>query len=160
MRKQQQANRLRELGDSPRKLLYKLLPARIGQMLEAPTVRHLRTASGLLGTFALLGLCVPSQASNFVGLAAAATMGLIYQRNRPEPVKDELGNVGAVQKPSPKEMLAAIGATATGVLVSVVLASSLGFLLGVPFEAIFCLTSCSALWLVSLFVKVYQCFDA
>merc|ERR1740129_1592284 len=101
-RKRQQANRVRELGDSPRRLFQKYiagyLPPRVRQMFEAPNAKHFRWTSGLLGTFALIALCVPTQAANFVGLGAASALGLIYQRNRPEPVKDEFGNVGRVQK--------------------------------------------------------------
>jgi len=157
-RKRQQANRLRELGDSPR--MQKYLPPSIVRMLEAPSTTHFRTASGLLGAFALLGLCVPTQSSNFVGLASAATMGLIYQRSRPEPVKDEFGNVGAIQKPNPKEMLATIGVTASGVFFSLTLAWCLANLIDAPFDVLFCLTTCAVLWLVSLSFRVYQCFDA
>ena len=49
-------------------------------MLEPPSTKHFRWASGLLGAFALMGLCVPTQATNFIGLAAASSMGLVYQR--------------------------------------------------------------------------------
>lgn len=114
----QQANRLRELGDSPRRLFQKYvagyIPPGVRRMMEPPTTKHFRWASGLMGAFALMGLCVPTQATNFIGLAAASAMGLVYQRNRPEPVRDDMGNIGAVQKPNVKEMGASIALVVIG----------------------------------------------
>ena len=78
-------------------------PPSVRRMLEPPTTKHFRWASGLLGAFALMGLCVPTQATNFIGLAAASSMGLVYQRNRPEPVRDDMGNIGAARKPRREE---------------------------------------------------------
>merc|ERR1711879_354984 len=75
-RKRQQANRVRELGDSPRRLFQKYiadnLPPGIRQMIEPPSTKHFRWTSGLLGAFALMTLCVPTQAPNFVGLGAVS----------------------------------------------------------------------------------------
>merc|ERR1711879_591339 len=108
----QQANRLRELGDSPRSLLEKTFAGRtplfIREMFEPPTMKHFRWASSLLGAFLLLALCAPATSFNCIGLGTASTLGLIYQRNRPEPVKDDLGNVGEVRKINPKEIFAAL----------------------------------------------------
>jgi len=165
VRKQQQANRLRELGDSPRKLFVKYiagyLPPSIRQMFEVPNTKHFRVASGLMGAFALAGLCVPTQASNFVGLAAAATMGLVYQRNRPEPVKDDMGNVGAVQKINYKEAGMSVVVALFGIAVGLGITAGLMHFSAddAPFQSLFCLTVCLVLWTISLFVKVYQCFD-
>ncbi|CAL1172359.1 unnamed protein product [Cladocopium goreaui] len=105
----QQANRLRELGDSPRRLFQKYvagyIPPGVRRMMEPPTTKHFRWASGLMGAFALMGLCVPTQATNFIGLAAASAMGLVYQRNRPEPVRDDMGNIGAAGSPIVKALV-------------------------------------------------------
>lgn len=163
VRAKQQANRLRELGDSPRRLFQKYvagyIPPSIRQMMEPPDTKHFRWASGLLGLFALIGLCVPTQASNFVAMGAASCMGLVYQRNRPEPVKDDMGNQGAVQKPNIKEM----GATIVLVLLSTVSGLGLSYLLAYclnsDFQTCVCATTCFILWLVALFFKVYDCFD-
>jgi len=163
-RQRQQANRMRELGDSPRRLLQKYvggyLPPSVRQMIEPPNTKHFRWTSGLLGVFALLALCVPTQAPNMVGLGAASALGLIYQRNRPEPVKDEFGNVGAVRKVNPKEMLATIVVVVLGIVIGLGLSLGLGYLVDTPFQVIFATTTCLVLWLVALFFKVYQCFDA
>lgn len=164
MKKRQQANRLREFGDTPRRLLGKLakkyLPASVNEMLEPPDMKHFQKTSGLIGAFTLLGLCVPTQASNFVGLAAASALGLIYARGRPEPVRDEMGNAGAVQKINFKEM----GATVAVVLISALIGG--GATLGVarmnseaPLTITF-LVSCSIIfWFSALFFKVYGCFE-
>eukprot|EP00439_Symbiodinium_sp_Y106_P037453 s4066_g4.t1 len=164
LRAKQAANRLRELGDSPRRLFHKYVagyvPPGVRQMIEPPTTKHFRWASGLLGAFALFGLCVPTQATNFIGLAAASAMGLVYQRNRPEPVKDDMGNVGAVQKPNVKEMGASIALVVIGAIVSAGLSLMISFTLQTDFQAYFCTTTCFVLWLIALFFKVYQCFDA
>eukprot|EP00931_Biecheleriopsis_adriatica_P096610 TRINITY_DN70255_c0_g1_i1.p1 TRINITY_DN70255_c0_g1~~TRINITY_DN70255_c0_g1_i1.p1 ORF type:complete len:321 (-),score=61.14 TRINITY_DN70255_c0_g1_i1:140-1102(-) len=163
VRAKQQANRLRELGDSPKRLFQKYvagyIPPNIRQMLETPTKMHFRWASGLLGFFALIGLCIPTQASNFVALSGAACMGLVYQRNRPEPVKDEMGNVGAVQKPNIKEMGATIALVVLSVGLGLGLSSLLTYCLGIDQGTCFCATTCLILWLVALFFKVYECFD-
>merc|ERR1719343_1121508 len=118
-------------------------------MLEHPGAVHFRTVSSLLGVFALLGLCVPTQSSNFVGLATATTMGLVYQRNRPEPVKDEFGNPGAVQKINYQEAAAAVVVAALGLALGAGAAAGLNFYSGAPFEAVFCISACGALWLVA-----------
>jgi hypothetical protein len=164
LRKHQQANRLREFGNSPRRLFQKYvlgyLPPGVRQMVEAPTGPHARRVSVLLGGFALLGLCVPASAMNFVGLAAASALGFIYTRSRPEPVKDEFGNAGAVQKINPKEMGATIvlviigGLLSAGVSVPLTLSSP-----EVSPALIFCETCCLVYWMMSLCFKVYQCFD-
>jgi len=163
VRKRQQANRIRELGDSPRRLFMKYiagyLPPSVRQLFEVPTTKHLRLASALMGGFALIGLCVPTQASNFVGLSAAATMGLIYQRGRPEPVKDEFGNVGRVQKINYKEAGATVVVGLLGVVIGLGITAGLCAVSDAPFEGIFCLSTCSVLWALSLFLKVYGCFD-
>lgn len=163
VRKQQQANRLREIGDSPRKLFQKYIagyiPPNIRQMVEAPSWKHLQRVSGLLGFFALMGLCVPQGGTNFVGLGAAATMGLVYLRSRPEPVKDDMGNAGEVKKLNFKEMFASIVVTVLGAALGTGISIAVSYFVDAPFEALFCLTTCSMLWLVALFFKVYQCFD-
>lgn len=163
-RQRQQANRMRELGDSPRRLFQKYilgyLPPSVRQMVEPPNTKHFRWTSGLLGLFALLGLCVPTQATNFVGLAAASAMGLVYQRNRPEPLKDDMGNVGEVKKVNPKEMIATILLVISGCLIGVGLSLLIGYVVDTPFQVIFASTTCVVLWVFSLFFKVYQCFDA
>ncbi|CAK0902729.1 unnamed protein product, partial [Prorocentrum cordatum] len=164
MRKRQQANRLREFGNSPKRLFqtYVLgyLPPGVRQMFEAPTGAHARRVSVLLGGFALLGLCVPASSMNFVGLAAASALGFIYTRARPEPVKDEFGNAGSVQKINPKEMVATIVLVILGGLLSA------GVTFPVSLSApevspalIFCETACVVYWMMSLSFKVYQCFD-
>jgi len=162
-RAKQQANRLRELGDSPKRLFDKYVagyvPPSIRQMIQPPNTKHFRWASGLLGAFALIGLCVPSQATNFVGLGAASAMGLVYQRNRPEPVKDDMGNVGAVQKPNIKEMAACIALIIVGAGVGTGLSYLLAYLLKTEFQVCFCATVCFILWLISLFFKVYGVFE-
>jgi len=163
VRRRQQANRLRELGDSPRKLFQKYLlgylPPNVRQMLEAPSMKQFRLASGLLGMCALIGLCVPTQATNVIGLGAACSMGCVFSRNRPEPVKDDMGNVGAVQKLNPKEVVATI--------ILVVLAAGLGLGLAfaidrfvtAPFAVIYSTCACLWYWLAALFFKVHECFD-
>eukprot|EP00442_Polarella_glacialis_P054158 CAMPEP_0115152044 /NCGR_PEP_ID=MMETSP0227-20121206/65944_1 /TAXON_ID=89957 /ORGANISM="Polarella glacialis, Strain CCMP 1383" /LENGTH=332 /DNA_ID=CAMNT_0002562613 /DNA_START=54 /DNA_END=1052 /DNA_ORIENTATION=+ len=162
-RVRQQANRLRELGDSPRRLFQKYIagyvPLNIRQMIEPPDTKHFRWASSLLGIFTLIGLCVPTQASNFVALSAASTMGLVYQRNRPEPVKDEGGNVGRVEKPKLKEMGACIVLIALGVGTGALLTTGLVKLLNMDFQSTFLFTTCFTLWLIALFFKVYETFD-
>lgn len=160
----QQANRLRELGDSPRRLFQKYvagyIPPGIRRMMEPPTTKHFRWASGLLGAFALMGLCVPTQATNFIGLAAASAMGLVYQRNRPEPVRDDMGQIGAVQKPNAKEMGASIALVVIGALLGAGISFLIASALQTEFQAYFCATTCFVLWIFALFFKVYQCFDA
>lgn len=162
-RARQQANRLRELGDSPRKLFLKHvagnLPPSVRQMLEPPTTKHFRWVSAVLGVFALAGLCIPSQATNFVGLAAASSMGFVYQRGRPEPVKDDMGNVGRVEKKNPKEMGACIVLVLLGAGFGLVLSYALAALLSTDFRACFCTTACLVLWFISLFFRVHECFD-
>jgi len=163
LRQRQQANRMRELGDSPRRLFQKYiagyLPPSVRQMYEPPNTKHFRWSSALLGVFALLALCVPTQAANFVGLGAASTLGLVYQRNRPEPVKDEFGNVGEVRKVNPKEMGASIVLVILGVAIGLILSLGIGYLVDTPFQVIFATTTCLVLWLFALFFKVHQCFD-
>jgi len=163
-RQRQQANRVRELGDSPRRLFQKYvagcLPPSIRQMLEPPSTKHFKWTSGLLGTFALLGLCVPTQASNFVGLGAVSALGLVYQRDRPEPPKDDMGNVGRVSKVNPKEMIATIAVVVLGCLIGLGLSLAIGYVVDTPFQVIFAASTCMVLWLVALFFKVYQVFDA
>mmetsp|Transcript_10024 Transcript_10024/g.28276 ORF Transcript_10024/g.28276 Transcript_10024/m.28276 type:complete len:357 (+) Transcript_10024:52-1122(+) len=162
-RQRQQANRMRELGDSPRRLFQKYIagyiPPSIRQMIESPSTKHFRWTSGLLGVFALMALCVPTQAPNFVGLGAVSSMGLIYQRNRPEPVKDEMGNVGRVSKVNPKEMIATIVVTLFGVVTGFLLSLGIGYLVDAPFQVVFATTICLVLWPLTLYFKVYQCFD-
>lgn len=162
-RARQQANRMRELGDSPRRLFQKYvaghLPPSVRQMFELPDTKHFRWSSALLGGFALLALCVPTQAANFVGLGGVSALGLVYQRNRPEPVKDEFGNVGRVTKINPKEMVASIVLVLIGVLIGVGVSFALDFFLEVAFQMTFAPTTCLVLWLVALFFKVHQCFD-
>eukprot|EP00441_Pelagodinium_beii_P040038 CAMPEP_0197627080 /NCGR_PEP_ID=MMETSP1338-20131121/5790_1 /TAXON_ID=43686 ORGANISM="Pelagodinium beii, Strain RCC1491" /NCGR_SAMPLE_ID=MMETSP1338 /ASSEMBLY_ACC=CAM_ASM_000754 /LENGTH=314 /DNA_ID=CAMNT_0043197699 /DNA_START=31 /DNA_END=975 /DNA_ORIENTATION=- len=162
-RAKQQANRLRELGDSPRRLFHKYvagyIPPGIRQMIEPPNTKHFRWASGLLGAFALIGLCVPSQATNFVGLGAASSMGLVYQRGRPEPVKDEMGNVGRVQKPPIKEMGITIALILSGVGIGTLTSYLLALALKTEFQACFCPTVLLVLWVISLFFKVYGIFE-
>eukprot|EP00437_Effrenium_voratum_P017039 CAMPEP_0181451516 /NCGR_PEP_ID=MMETSP1110-20121109/28733_1 /TAXON_ID=174948 /ORGANISM="Symbiodinium sp., Strain CCMP421" /LENGTH=294 /DNA_ID=CAMNT_0023575773 /DNA_START=67 /DNA_END=951 /DNA_ORIENTATION=- len=163
LRSKQAANRLRELGDSPRRLFQKYvagyIPPGVRQMIEPPTASHFKWASGLLGTFTLMGLCVPTQATNFIGLAAASAMGLVYQRNRPEPVKDDMGNVGAIQKPNVKEMAASISVVVCGTLMGAGLSLLMSAVLNTDFQVYFCPATCFILWLFSLFFKVYQCFE-
>lgn len=160
----QQANRLRELGDSPRRLFQKYvagyIPPGVRRMIEPPNTKHFRWSSGLLGAFALMGLCVPTQATNFIGLAAASAMGLVYQRNRPEPVRDDMGNIGAVQKPNAKEMGASIALVLVGALLGAGMSLLISSMLQTEFQAYFCATTCFVLWLLALFFKVYQCFDS
>eukprot|EP00933_Yihiella_yeosuensis_P066986 TRINITY_DN71562_c0_g1_i1.p1 TRINITY_DN71562_c0_g1~~TRINITY_DN71562_c0_g1_i1.p1 ORF type:complete len:340 (-),score=68.91 TRINITY_DN71562_c0_g1_i1:34-1053(-) len=163
VRARQQANRLRELGDSPRRLFHKYIagyvPPSIRQMIQPPDQKHFRWASGLLGTFALIGLCVPSQATNFVSLGAASTMGLVYQRNRPEPVKDDMGNPGKVEKPNLKEMGACIALVVLGAGLGTLLSFGVAAAFDVDPQTAFCGTACAVLWLVALFFKVYKVFD-
>lgn len=163
VRQRQQANRLRELGDSPRRLLNKyvlgFLPPSIRQMIEAPDMPHFRRASGLCGLFALLGLCVPTQATNFVGLAAASAMGLIYQRGRPEPVKDEMGNVGEVRQINFKEMGGTIGVVALAAALGCGLSYLFVQFTDAPIQAAFCASTCFFFWMAALFFKVYQVFE-
>merc|ERR1719461_2366349 len=135
------------------------LPPSVRGMFEPPGTKHFRWASGLLGTFALIGLCVPTQAANFVGLGAASCMGLVYQRNRPEPVKDDMGNVGRVQPPNFKEMGASVLLAVLGVLLGVGATLGIGYVVDWPFQTLFALTTLSFLWLIALFFKVYQVFE-
>lgn len=163
MRQRQQANRLREIGGSPKRLFQKYIagyiPPNIRQMIEVPTSSHFRWTSSLLGLFALMSLCVPTQASSFVGLGAACAMGLIYQRNRPEPVKDDMGNVGEVRKINPKEFAATIALVAAGVALGAALSIAIFYFVDVAPMVGFSFATCSVLWVVALFFKVYQCFD-
>lgn len=163
LRKRQAENRLRQFGDSPRRLFVKYvagyLPPGVRQMLEVPDAKHFRRASGLIGLFALLGLCVPTQATNFVGLAAASSLGFVYQRNRPEPVKDEMGNAGAVQKLNFKEMGASIALVVLGGIIGGSAAIGIVRLTDASLPVVFCTSCCLMFWLSALFFKVYECFD-
>eukprot|EP00929_Paragymnodinium_shiwhaense_P071388 TRINITY_DN36299_c1_g5_i1.p1 TRINITY_DN36299_c1_g5~~TRINITY_DN36299_c1_g5_i1.p1 ORF type:complete len:318 (+),score=87.46 TRINITY_DN36299_c1_g5_i1:84-1037(+) len=163
-KKQQQANRLREFGDTPRRLMVKTmgkyLPPGVNRMMEMPDGKHFQRASVLLGAFALLGLCVPTQTSNFVALSGASALGLIYARNRPEPVKDEMGAPGQVQKLNFKEMAATIAVVVIAGLIGG------GATLGVarlrsdtPLTVMFLVSCCFMFWTASLFFKVYGCFE-
>eukprot|EP00930_Biecheleria_cincta_P038206 TRINITY_DN26253_c0_g1_i1.p1 TRINITY_DN26253_c0_g1~~TRINITY_DN26253_c0_g1_i1.p1 ORF type:complete len:333 (-),score=56.56 TRINITY_DN26253_c0_g1_i1:75-1031(-) len=162
-RARQQANRLREMGDTPRKLFQKYiagyLPPSIRQMFQPPTMKHFRWASAVIGVFALAGLCIPAQGTNFVGLAGASAMGFVYQRGRPEPVKDDMGNVGRVQKNNPKEMAACIVLVLLGAGLGLLLSYALAAVLNTEWQMCFCPTACAALWLISLFFRVHECFD-
>lgn len=163
-RRRQQANRLREFGDSPRRLFQKYvaghLPPSVRQMFEAPTGAHFRRVSVLIGAFALMGLCLPASAMNFVGLAGASALGFVYTRARPEPVKDEFGAPGQVQKINPKEMGATLALVGVGILTSAAL--TFGFSAAAPDVSpalIFCETACVIFWITSLSFKVYGVFD-
>jgi len=164
-RQRQQANRMREVGDSPRRLFMKYvagnLPPSVRQMIEPPNAKLFQWTSGLFGLWALLALLAPTQALSFVGFSGVSAMGFIYQRNRPEPVKDEFGNVGEVRKINGKETIASIATVAIGVLLGLLISLGIGtVLVETPFPVIFALTACVVLWAQSLFIKVYQCFDA
>lgn len=162
-RARQQANRLRELGDSPRKMFQKYvagyIPPSIRQMFQPPSMKHFRWASAVIGVFALAGLCLPAQGTNFVGLAGASSMGFVYQRNRPEPVKDDMGNAGRVEKKNPKEMGATIVMVLLGAGLGLLLSYALAAILNTHWQICFCTTACFVLWLISLFFRVYECFD-
>lgn len=162
-RARQQANRLRELGDSPRKMFQKYvagyIPPGIRQMFQTPSMKHFRWASAVIGVFALAGLCIPAQGTNFVGLAGAASMGFVYQRNRPEPVKDDMGNQGRVEKKNPKEMAACVVLVVLGAGLGLLLSYALAAILNTEWQMLFCTTTCLVLWLISLFFRVNECFD-
>lgn len=162
-KRRQQAAAMREVGNTPRKLFQKCIagwvPPSIRQMMEVPDTKHFRWTSSLLGGCILLALCVPTQASNCVGLGAASAMGLIYQRNRPEPVKDEMGNVGEVRKINPKEMGATVAIVAIGALLGALMSLALGYVVDTPLQVVFAATTCSVLWLATMFFKVYECFN-
>jgi len=161
--RRQQAARMREIGNAPKNIFLKYIwgwvPPNVRQMVEAPDTKHFRWSSGLLGAFALMALCAPTQVTNFVGLGAASCMGLVYQRNRPEPVKDDMGNVGRVQPPNFKEMGASVLLAVLGVLLGVGATLGIGYVVDWPFQTLFALTTLSFLWLIALFFKVYQVFE-
>lgn len=161
--RRQQAARMREIGNAPKNIFLKYIwgwvPPNVRQMVEAPDTKHFRWSSGLLGAFALMALCAPTQVTNFVGLGAASCMGLVYQRNRPEPVKDDMGNVGRVQSPNFKEMGASVLLAVLGVLLGVGATLGIGYVVDWPFQTLFALTTLSFLWLIALFFKVYQVFE-
>jgi len=159
----ERAEKIKEVLETPKRLLNRYvlswIPVSIRDMLEVPTAKIFRKSSGLLGVFALLGLCVPNMASSFVGLGAAATMGLVYTRGRPEPVKDSQGNVGEVKKINLKEMGACIALVVASFLLGAGCTAALVELIYADFQVIFCVSTCFILWLVSLFFKVYEAFD-
>eukprot|EP00929_Paragymnodinium_shiwhaense_P071385 TRINITY_DN36299_c1_g3_i1.p1 TRINITY_DN36299_c1_g3~~TRINITY_DN36299_c1_g3_i1.p1 ORF type:complete len:366 (+),score=94.93 TRINITY_DN36299_c1_g3_i1:68-1099(+) len=164
LKKKQQANRLREFGDTPRRLvvkgMQKYLPAGVNRMMEFPDAKHFQRASVLLGAFTLLGLCVPTQASNFVGLSAASALGLIYARGRPEPVKDEMGAPGQVQKLNFKEVIATIAVVATAGLIGGGATLGLARLRSdTSLPVTFLVSCCFMFWTAALFFKVYGCFE-
>lgn len=165
IKKKQQAHRLREFGtlSGPRKMLAnaakKYLPAGVYNMLEPPDMKHFKKTSGLVGFFTLLGLCVPTQASNFVGLSAASALGLIYTRTRPEPVKDEMGQVGAVQKMNIKEMGGTLAIVLGSGLLGGALTLGVAKLVDTPLMLTFLVCCSFCFWLASLFFKVYGCFE-
>jgi len=160
---QERAQKITEVLETPKRLLnryvFSWIPVSIRDMLEMPTAKIFKKSSGLLGVFALLGLCVPNMASSFVGLGAAATMGLVYTRGRPEPVKDSQGNVGEVKKINLKEMGACIALVVASFLLGAGCTAALVELIYADFQVIFCVSTCFILWLVSLFFKVYEAFD-
>jgi len=157
------AAKLQKLSEAPKRFLMEYVlvfcPPSVRSMVEVPTWAHFARTSGLLGVFSLAGLCVPSQGTNFVGLGAAAALGLVYMRNRPEPVQDDMGHIGEVQKMNPKEMIAAVALVGACVLGGAALtALSLRCFLA-PFQSVFCVATCFLLWCAALFFKVYGCFD-
>lgn len=149
---------------SPERLIKKYvlgyIPPNIRQMIEMPTTSHVRWTGSILGAMALIAICVPQQAANFVGLAAACALGIIYQRGRPEPRKDDAGNVGEVQKVKPKEFVATIAVVLFGVLIGGFLTYLLNLIgVGMLPQVLFATATCGVFWVLTLFVKVYKCFD-
>jgi len=162
--RRQQAARMREIGNAPKNLFLKYIwgwvPPNVRQMVEAPDTKHFRWSSGLMGVFALMVLCAPTQATNFIGLGAACCLGLVYQRGRPEPVKDDFGNVGRVQQPNFKEMGASIALAVFGVALGLGASMAIGhFFVDWPVQTLFAITTLGFLWLISLFFKVYHVFE-
>jgi len=163
-KQRQRTARFREVGNTPKRLFMNLigqyLPAGVRDMIEMPDSGEFKRSSGLLGVFALMGLCVPTQATNFVGLGAAACMGLIYARGRPVPVKDEMGNAGSVQGLNYRECGGAVAVVVASALMGAGVTLGLGYVLvDSPMSVIFCTSCCIFFWMSSLFFKVYGCFD-
>jgi len=159
----QRAQQVTEVLETPKRLFNKYIaswiPVSVRSMLEVPNLNMFRRASGLLGVFALLGLCVPTQAQSFVGLGGAATLGLIYARNRPPPVKDSQGNVGKVEKLNMKEMGATVAIVLTNFALGAGITTLLMNIVAAEFQVVFCVSTCFLLWLAALFFKVYEVFD-
>lgn len=155
MRSKQKANRLRENGHSSENYLAGYVPAKFRKHFEVPSLKHFRTTTSLMGAFALLGMCAPTQATNFVSFAVAACLGLVYQRNSRELVKDDMGNVGEVRKIDLKEMGTSLAITATGLILGAGIATGASTLYSdIPFMGVFCLSTCVVLWLLALFARV------
>lgn len=164
MELQRRDQRRTDLATAPKRFFQNrvagYIPPSMRQMIEVPDKKHFRRTSSLMGLFSLLALCVPTQATNFVGLGAATALGFIYQRGRPEPVRDERGQVGEVRKINFKEMGASLAVVAAGVVIGLSLTFAIMPFAGMtPFTVLFCLSTIAVLYIAALFLKVFECFD-
>lgn len=156
-RQHQRAARRRELGDV-RRYVPNVLPSNLWQFVERPSSQHFRVTSGWLGLATLVGTCVPNLTTNVVAMAAIICMGLVYQRNRPELVRDEFGNPGEVRQVDPKEMIATVAFVAAGGLLGALMSLVLSRSTGAPFQDVFLFPTCAALYFIALSCKVHRCF--
>merc|ERR1712228_554478 len=77
------ASNRQQRNNKPKRFLQGYVPPMLRQMMTIPTAEEFWRKSGLFGMFALIGLCAPTQAQNFVSLGAVSALGYIYQRGRP-----------------------------------------------------------------------------
>lgn len=134
-------------------------PTFVRRMVEPPSVSHFRKTSSLIGTCAFLGLCAPSQIWSFLSLSAFFCTALVYQRDRPEPLSDDIGNIGEVRQVNVKELLSSMILTASSVLLGVLLTACQHYIYDAAFQDVFCTTTCILFWIVALSFKVHRVFD-
>lgn len=129
--------------------------AGLRRFVVKPTLSEFRRATLFFGALTLLGRLSPGQAATCVGLAIAGALGSLYQRGRPELVRDSAGNLGEVRPLDAREVVATtalvsaslgLGAALTAVVVALAETSAL--------QETFCALACGMLWLTTLIFEV------
>lgn len=146
---------MEEAGSERARPAAKVRAAGLQRFVVKPTLSEFRRATLFFGALALLSCLSPGQAAICVGLAIAGALGSLYQRGRPEVVRDSAGNLGKVQPLDAREVVATtvfvsaslgFGAALTAVLVA--LAES-------PLQEAFCVSACGMLCFTTLIFEVY-----
>lgn len=94
-----------------------------------PDADHLQQCATYFGIFAAAGTFFPKFITSCIAIGFVSSLGLLYQRGAPEPVKDDMGNVGEVRPPDKSVLGLTVGVVMGGVAVGAVLAAVGGALL-------------------------------